>query len=201
MPTLGGEGIAVAIFPRRIVALCPLVIDNVCFYFSLMIINITKGSDQDWIKIKRQDGSVEQTTFPKKGTIPHDAVHYHVEQVLAMRQGFWGMVADGTRPEDIQHIAKEAGHASSTRAATPKAQIIELLQAERLVECFEADMWSESSDNQTLRDVFNAACQSSYIDPPALSDDQINTIRSSISAFAKQWMAAEIGETFQLHWK
>jgi hypothetical protein len=165
-----------------------------------MIISITKGSDRDWIKIERTDGSVAETTFPKKGIIPHDAVHFHVEQALAMRRGFWGHVADGTPPEEIQHIAKQAGHASSTRAAAPEPHIIELLQAERLVECFEADMWSEPSDNQTLRDVFNAACQSSHIDPPALSDDQINTIRSSISSFARQWLAAEIGETFQLHW-
>ncbi len=165
-----------------------------------MIISISKGSDRDWIKIKRQDGSVAQTTFPKKGIIPHDVVHYYVEQELAMGSGFWGHVADGTHPEEIQHIVKQAGHASSVRAATPDAHIVELLQAERLVECFEADMWSEPSDNQTLRDVFGAACQSSYVDPPTLSDDQINTIRSSTSSFAKQWIAAEIGETFQLHW-
>lgn len=165
-----------------------------------MIISISKGSDRDWIKIERQDGSIEQTTFPKKGIIPHDAVHYYVEQELAMGRGFWGHVAGGTHPEEIQHIVKQAGHASSVRAATPEAHIVELLQAERLVECFEADMWSKPSDYKTLRDVFSAACQSSLIDPPTLSDDQIDTIRSSISAFAKQWIAAEIGETFQLHW-
>lgn len=160
-------------------------------------VTITKRSRTDLIEIRRENGAIERYDFPKKGPIPHDAVHFFVEEALEFQHGFWGMVAMGVRPAEIQEIAKAAGHASAKRASKPDPRIVELLQAERIVECFEADFWGAPADPDTFRSVVHAACAASFVEaPPTLDDAIINAIRARIAAFAASWMAAAEGVSF-----
>ena len=80
-----------------------------------MEITITKGQAEDRIAICHADGRRVETTFPKKGFIPHDAVHVFVERELGLKDAFWGMVKAGRHPEEIAGFAKAAGHASAAR--------------------------------------------------------------------------------------
>ena len=166
-----------------------------------MKVEITKGTDRDWIEIFRDQNSTEKTSFPKKGAIPHDAVHFIVETELELRNGFWGMIADGVRAADIQDIAKKAGHASAARARLPDANIVELLQAERLVECFEADIWSGSDDVELFQDIARAACESSFVPDMQISADTILAIRSQLKKFEARWTGAPIGHTVTFEWR
>lgn len=163
-------------------------------------VTIIKGSNADRIETIRRDGSIVRSTFPKKGPIPHDAVHYIVEQELELHDGFWGMVARGHSPEAIQDIAKAAGHASASRAEIPSANVVQLIQAERLVECFEADCWGTPADNDTFRGVVHAACEHSFIATPELTDARIEVIRARISALMREWTQHETGGCFQFSW-
>ena len=159
-------------------------------------ISITKGDKSDTVAVASEDRSVSTFQFPKKGPIPHDAVHYFVECALGMTRGFWGTVASGVAPEAVQDMAKQGGHASAKRASTPDGAIVELLQAERIVECFEADFWGAPASAETFRAVVEAACASSFVPAPALSDEQIMRIREAIADFAKAWAAAPAGRRF-----
>lgn len=163
-------------------------------------VHITKGAKGDVVEIRRASGKATRFEFPKKGPIPHDAVHLFVEQVLGLKRGFWGMVSEGRDPSEIQEIAKAAGHASSTRARVPDADIVELLQAERLVECFEADLWGGPGDCDTFRSVAEAACASSHVSVPLLSDEVIAEVRLLISEFSSQWSASPVGARMALRW-
>ena len=85
----------------------------------------------------------------------------YVEKELGIREGFWGMVADGRHPEEIAGDCQGAGHASAKRAGIPDPSIVPILQAERIVECFEADLWSRAqTDLSTLRATIDAGCAS-----------------------------------------
>lgn len=165
-----------------------------------MDIIITKGTDRDWIHITRSDGTEDKSTFPKKGMIPHDFVHFVVEKEFGFSDGFWGYVAKGNSISDIQEIVKNAGHASSKRAKIPDEHIVELLQAERLVECFEADQWSSGTDSDTFRDVVNAACASSHVPVPTIDDRSIEKIRVQLSEFTAKWTTIPIGDMVQITW-
>ena len=162
---------------------------------------ITKGAKADSIDIRRPAGESVRFTFPKKGPIPHDCVHLIVEQSLELRRGFWGLVAAGVDPGEIQEIAKAAGHASAKRAQLPDPSIVELLQAERIVECFEADFWGAPADCDTFRSVADAACSESFVPTPILSDDTILAIREQIARFAKDWIAAPLGARFDFFYR
>jgi hypothetical protein len=166
-----------------------------------MDVKFTKGKDKDYIDACRFDGTIVATTFPKKGWFPHDAVHLIVEKRLEYRHAFWGRIFAGTAPEEIAAIAKAGGHASSSRAVPPADDIVELVRAERLVECFEAEMWSGPSDNTTFRAVLDAACSQSRISSPSLADADIESIRAELKQSFAQWHILPIGQSLTLHWQ
>lgn len=157
-----------------------------------MRISIVKGKDQDHILIRRKDGTSVETAFPHKGPFPHDAVHFAVESRLGLTRAFWGLVADGHHPDSIAQLAKDAGHASAKRAGVPDAAIVDLLQAERLVECFEADLWGGGGDPALLRDTAAIACATSHVPEPALTDAAIAAIRSDIAAMVERWRTGRL---------
>ncbi len=160
-----------------------------------MRVTIVKGSVDDCIEIRRADGSAAETCFPKKGPVPHDAVHWIVEEALALPDGFWGKIAGGLHPDQVQEMAKAAGHASAARATVPDADIVQLLQAERLVECFEAALWSGGSDAASVRHMGEAGCAASHVDFPAITDAQIDTAMTRVLALNADWFPAPVGHS------
>ncbi len=166
-----------------------------------MMIKITKGHTVDYLEISRNDGSSATATFPKKGLTSHDAIHYFVETTLHLREGFWGTEARGNDPADIQTIAKNAGHASASRSRLPETHIVQLLQAERLVECFEADAWGETADAETFIEIAAAACEASHVPLPELTPSYVESLRAQIAAFQEIWVAAPIGHVAEFNWE
>ena len=60
-----------------------------------LLLRFTKGGGKtDLMEVIREDGSAERVDCPKQGIIPHDMVHFAVEDVLHVR-GFIGRVAEG----------------------------------------------------------------------------------------------------------
>ena len=166
-----------------------------------MQITFTKGRGEDWIGIVRGDGTRADTRFPHKGPVPHDAVHLFVEAGLGLARGFWGMVGEGRHPEELAELAKLGGHASAKRASAPDDGIIELLQAERLVEVFEADLWSGShSDECALLDLGHTACSYSHVPLPDVAEGSIETIQFAIAEFAEGWTPAPFGHVAEFSW-
>ncbi|MCX7593072.1 MAG: hypothetical protein N2235_04800 [Fischerella sp.] len=47
---------------------------------------------QDWMERRRDDGTSTRCPMPKQGILPHDFVHYVVEDTLNLRRGFYGMM-------------------------------------------------------------------------------------------------------------
>ena len=167
---------------------------------SALTITITKGQRDDHIAIVRADDTTAQTRFPHKGPVPHDAVHYFTERGLDLPGAFWGLIAQGRHPEEIAALAKAQGHASAARAQVPGADIVQLLQAERLVECFEAQLWAQAAPDAAFLDVARVACESSHVPLPPVTFDQCRAVMGEIFDFAKSWMAAPVGHVATLEW-
>lgn len=166
-----------------------------------MQIIITKGEKQDRIEARRGDGSSAAFTFPHKGPVPHDMVHYFVERALGEDRGFWGMVAGGAEPEEIGAMAKAAGHASAKRAEVPDESFVPIIQVERLVEAFEADQWGGGSDNDAVRAMAASGCQQSLVPPVAIDDGQVDAVRGAIADFQSRWLAAPVGHRETMMWE
>lgn len=167
-----------------------------------MRITITKGEREDRIEAVRADGSSVCASFPHKGPIPHDAVHFYVESALGLDDAFWGTVAAGRHPEEVAALAKAGGHASAKRASVPDDSIVRLVQAERAVECFEADLWSGGETSpDTIRHAVAAGCAQSLVPEIEVTDGAIASIRSSLADLRSRWPAARQGERLVLEWE
>jgi len=165
-----------------------------------MRIEVTKGSDRDFIEVHRADGSVESTSFPKKGTFPHDVIHLIVETELCYQSGFWGRIAAGSHPEEVAALAKTGGHYSASRAEIPAQEIVQLIHAERIVECFEAELWTEPSEVETFQAVLRAACQQSKVGTPMVSELSVRHIRKKLGMLKLEWQSMKMGQSLTLHW-
>jgi hypothetical protein len=165
-----------------------------------MQIVVTKGSQADWVEARREDGSVARESVPHKGPVAHDLVHYAVETEFGIAQGFWGLVAAGNAPEQIAEMAKAAGHASAKRAEKPQAHFVEAIQVERIVEAFEAELWSRGTDNAALRAMAEAGCAQSLVPSPEMRNEVIERTRARLAGLAEQWAALPIGGSLTLDW-
>ena len=165
-----------------------------------MRIVFTKGAVRDTVGLTRADGSTAAFEFPHKGPTPHDAFHLFVERELGMTRGFWGLVAAGAQPEAIGRMAAAGGHASASRAREPDPDIVELIQAERLVECFEAESWSGGGDDEGIRLMARAGWQASHVPELAIEPRSIAAIRQATQAFAGEWAALPLAGEIALDW-
>lgn len=165
-----------------------------------MLIRFTKGARSDTIAVVRADGTGAQFSFPHKGPTPHDVFHLAVESELGLTRGFWGLVAGGMDPAEVGALAAAGGHASAKRAGVPDAGIVELLQAERLVECFEAESWSAGEDDEGIRLMAEAGWIASHVPPRSVDGAAIARIRHAIARFARDWASLPVGGALERTW-
>lgn len=165
-----------------------------------MQVTITKGASADTIALERADGSRATFGFPKKGPYPHDAYHFFVERELGMAAGFWGLVAGGMAPDAVQALALAGGHASAKRAERPDPAIVELIQAERLVECFEAASWGGGADDAGILAMAEPGWAASHVPPPEGVTDRLGAIRAGLEPFLAEWSALPEGGALTLEW-
>lgn len=167
-----------------------------------MEICITRGANADRIEARGGAAPVVRFETPHKGPVPHDAVHYFVERAFGLDQGFWGLVASGLAPDDLQALAIAGGHPSASRAAVPDAGIVQLLQAERLVEVFEADLWGGGQGAEAdLLALAEVACTTSHVPLPAVPAGSVRRVQSDLQAFATAWADVPRGGEARLDWE
>ena len=166
-----------------------------------MDIRIYRGVGSDALEAKASGRAAIRFVTPHKGPVPHDAVHLFVERAFGLQRGFWGLVAEGLAPDDLQALASAGGHPSASRAGAPDPGIVQLLQAERLVEIFEADLWGGGQgDEADLLALAGIACASSHVPLPSVPNGAVARVRADLSAFARTWTSVPQGGEVELEW-
>lgn len=75
-----------------------------------------------------------------------------------------------------------------------------LLQAERLVECFEAASWSGGADDAAIMAMAEPAWAASEVPPPEGVPERLGAIRAALDAFLDKWRSAPEDAAFALEW-
>lgn len=158
-----------------------------------IVVTATKGERCDTLLMYLDGGPECSIDFPKKGPFPHDLVHYVVERELGLENAFWGRIARGESPDAIAALTRKGGHPSSQRAAVPDDSLVELVQAERLVECFEALLWAGTGGYDDVLALLVAGCEQSHVPRPTLAVEQFVRIHKNLRELASKWAAAELG--------
>lgn len=141
-----------------------------------MQLTFTKGGGKtDTLHIRRADGSKARIDCPKQGIIPHDMVHFAVEDVLQAR-GFIHRVAEGES-------------ASFRMAAEQESDSVE-----RLVEVFQGDGWSGGATPPAdMLALYATTCEARDCPPLPVSALEIEAVRARIAELTTAWAGVPIG--------
>ena len=144
----------------------------------------TKGAGKhDRLDVIRNGVPAERIDCPKQGIIPHDMVHFAVEQTL-QRRGFLRRVHDG-----------EAAGFRMEAAAESDA-------VERLVEVLQADGWSGwRSAPADLIDLYRQTCAARQCLPLLLAAADVDAVRAQILDLTARWQAVAVGAALTLHFE
>ncbi len=113
--------------------------------------------------------------------LPHDLVHYVVEQELGIAFGFWGLVAAGAKPQSVQaYGARDPRRISREDDPVVQAHADELLTAERFVAAFSGLPGAQPD--------------------PDLDPEVVARIQARIDELNRRWQATAAGEVFRLGW-
>jgi hypothetical protein len=139
----------------------------------MRLIFTKRGGKYDDLLIERPGGPAETIRCPKQGIIPHDMVHYAIESTLAHR-GFLGLVADGKA-------------ASFATAGGDSEEAVE-----RLVECFQAEMWGGPVSAEDLLAAYEHACEARGHSSVPVSVGDVENIRASLDDLTAKWAAVAV---------
>ncbi|HEY5336761.1 MAG TPA: hypothetical protein VIJ85_01030 [Rhizomicrobium sp.] len=137
-----------------------------------------KTGKYDRLRVIRE-GAAEEIMCPKIGGIPHDMVHFAVENVMA-KNGF------------LRRVAK--GEALSFKMAAT----IESDQMERLVEVMQADAISGYPTAAEMIDMYRVTCDARGIAPYPIRERDIAELRAEMARLDALWRTTEPGETLTL---
>ena len=129
-----------------------------------------------------RDGKVEEIACPKIGGIPHDMVHFAVENVMT-RRGFLRRVANG--------------EALAFRMAAD----IESDQMERLVEVMQADAISGYPPAAEMIDMYRVTCEARSVAPYAVTEEDIAALRAEMKRLGELWNATPPGQSLALRFE
>jgi hypothetical protein len=151
-------------------------------------IRLQKGRDgPDILTCIRPDGSRTWQRL-QRGLPVHDLVHYAVESVLGLNEGFFALVARGW---DI--TAFEAPENRSR--LTPEAIWEEFVVSLFLTELSDGVERDEFEFNATLRAMIAGKVS---IAPRALTSEELAAIRAKVKALSAQWRSLAPGQTLDL---
>ena len=135
------------------------------------------GEKQDRLEYVRKDGSRCATDMPRQGILPHDLIHFVVEQGLGLRGGFLSLVAAGGDARFVMELAHDANNRD--RAA-------QAVQAEALVEALQTQLWAGAFDRAAFDYGVETAAAARGVPPPLLDRDA-EPLFERARELAQQW--------------
>ena len=142
----------------------------------------TKGAGKlDRLEIMAVDGPRPPIDCPKQGIIPHDMVHFAVEDEVTT-PGFLGLIAGGC----------DGGFRLGLDDAAAQS-------VERLVEMFQGEGWSGGpmADADFIA-LYRVTCEERGDTPLPISGATIAAIRARIADLTAQWAAVPVGGSLVL---
>ncbi|MEJ7809355.1 MAG: hypothetical protein WKG32_02960 [Gemmatimonadaceae bacterium] len=162
-----------------------------------LLVRIKKNRDGSAaLTCVRADGSVtwQRQTGRQGAFFPiHDLTHYAVETTLGVRQGFFGLLAEGW---DMSDTEGKGARGPLPVEALAVELVVGFLDAERAGGC----EWSAAEFAEKV--ALHATARGTPPDklPPAdvITDARLAAIRSAMRALFARWMDVEPGGTLEL---
>jgi hypothetical protein len=160
-----------------------------------LVVQLTKRADGATVlRCVRADGSTtwqRQERGHARHFSLHDLGHYVVETELGLRQGFYGLIADGWDIEDTT--------GKGARGPLPaEALVVEYIVGALDVERAGGSEWSAEDFNAQTANYFAGTGSPA---PRPLSDAELSRVRSRIAELHTLWWQLPPGETLELRYE
>ena len=157
-----------------------------------MLVRFTKNpptAEADTLTCVRPDGSTTTALLTRQGILPHEAVHFVVEDALGWHDAFFGHIARG---ESFEKITVRL-HGRSARWS----KITQARQSEALVECLEKDQWGGTSDPAEFAQKLVGACRQRAVEPPDITAEELERVRVALREFGAAWRPLAPGASLE----
>ncbi len=125
--------------------------------------------------------AVQFAVYDYGAVLPHDLVHYVVEDELGLKFGFWGLLSAGARLQAVQaYGARDPRRIPPQGDPLVAAHIDDLLAAEGYVAAFSGLPGTERE--------------------PELEPGRTERIRARMAELNEQWQTIGPGEVLRLRW-
>lgn len=157
-----------------------------------MLVRFTKSppaAEADVLTCVRPDGSATTGPLHRQGTLPHEAMHFVVEDVLSWHDAFFGLIARG----ESMDKAADRLHGRNPHWA----KITQALQCEALVECLTVDQWGGAANPADFAEKLVAACRRRGVAPPDITAEELNRVRAALREFGAVWRPLAPGASLE----
>jgi hypothetical protein len=165
-----------------------------------MRVTFDRLADHEWahVLIERDDKVVYRMhAGPVSCELPHDLVHYTVEDALEMADGIWAAIAGGVVFRSMKHVSgRRPPHAAERSAALIRENRDRLQRAELIGGFVESAARYPEADLARLADQAFATRLSS--DRPQL--DEIAGAVAALHRVDERWRALPVGGRLELEW-
>jgi hypothetical protein len=162
-------------------------------------VTFTRLPDHEWghVLIERDDGVVYRMhSGPVTAAIPHDLVHFTVEEALEITDGVWGAIAGGVVFRSMTHVAgRRPPHAAERSASLLRQHRDRIMRAELL------GGFIEAAAQRPVAELPSLAARWFSTSPSGAPD--LDGCRRAIAALHRaeaSWRALVIGEQLVLDW-
>jgi hypothetical protein len=151
-------------------------------------VRFTRGKDKkDVLAVVREDGS-QSWQHQQPGIPVHDLTHFAVESTLQLKNGFYGLLAQGW---DITRLTDRDVRASLPREGLWTEFVVGLVQTERLA--------PEPLSALEFNNLLNKEKQNSGLQyDRELTDEELSRIRQTFLDLYLRWRLLKPGESLSL---
>jgi hypothetical protein len=163
-----------------------------------MRVTFDRLADHEWahVLIERDDHVVYRMhAGPVTAALPHDLVHYTVEDALGIGDGIWGAIAGGVVFRSMKHVSGRRPPHSAERSAALIRQYRDRLQRAELLGGF-VEQAAQRPDADLAKLV--TAGLSSDLDTPGV--EQIAGAVSALRRAEHRWQELPVGGRLVLDW-
>jgi hypothetical protein len=162
-------------------------------------VTFTRLRDHEWghVLIERDDGvGYRMHGGPVTAAVPHDLVHFTVEDALDVADGVWGAIAGGVVFRSMTHVAGRRPPHAADRSATLLREHRDWIQRAELLGGF-----IEAAADRPVAELPALTAQWFATDPSgAPSVDASRRAIGALHLAEERWRALAIGEQLVLDW-
>jgi hypothetical protein len=177
---------------------------------SLEVTFVRHHGERDHVRVTRSDATTCEWSFPTYGDqLPHDLCHLVIEELLHLRNGFWGLVEQGMeiRLIDNQGVLVKDGRPIFEHSAFDASDLIRAEQAVALlapigmqvVQVGSLAVATRTETGSTEQPQLEAIPSLGFTLPTEATADVVSLIRRRLLELQREWALLLNGGSITLH--